>query len=348
MRYVPMSLLKDGMPLGQDVYDGTGRMLLAKHLLLNNNYITTLEQLGFPGAYIDDEFSAGLEIVEIVRPEIKREALQVVSALFQDASGEVTSQSSINDLVMKVVDSILDNGDIMCNMMDLKKYDDYTYFHSVNVAVLSAMIGAGLGLGEDELQHLTTAAMLHDIGKKFIDSEILSAERSLTVSEMDAVREHPRLGCEFLRKNYAFSAYVYSGILEHHEWYSGEGYPLGKKKDEIPLHARIIKLVDVYDALISKRPYHEAESPSDAVEYLMAMNGREFDPMVLDMFLKRISVYPIGCQVEISDGRQAIVTDNYCDFILRPKIKLLESGDIIDLKDDPAARKITVKRMVMQ
>lgn len=83
------------------------------------------------------------------------------------------------------------------------------------------------------------------------------------------------------------------GVLEHHEWYDGTGYPLGTKEEDIPLFGRIIKLVDVYDALTSKRPYHEAQPPADAVEYLMAMNGVEFDPGVLSVFLKKVAVYPI-------------------------------------------------------
>lgn len=348
MRYVPISMLEDGMALGQDIYDGSGRMLLAKHLLLNQEYINGLASQGFPGAYIDDDFSQGLEINEIVRPEIKREALKMVNSLFVGPENAMASEGNLNDLVMKVVNSVLDNGDVMCNMIDLKNYDDYTYFHSVNVSVLATMLGANLDMKPDELQCLGVAAMLHDVGKRFIDKDILLAERRLTLEETNEMKRHCQLGVEFLKKRYNFSAYVYAGILEHHEWFSGEGYPLGKSGKEIPFNARIIKLVDVYDALTSNRPYRDAESPSEAVEYLMAMNGREFDPIVLDAFLRKIAVYPVGCQIELSDGRQAMVIENYKEFILRPVVKLLGSGEIIDLKSDPTARSITITRMIMK
>ena len=105
--------------------------------------------------------------------------------------------------------------------------------------------------------------------------------------------------------------------------------------------------MDVYDALTSKRPYHEAQPPSDAVEYLMAMNGVEFDPVVLGVFLKKVAVYPIGCQVELSTGQHAIVVENYSDFVLRPRLKLLSNGSVVNLRDDVAARCITIKRMIM-
>ena len=346
MRYIPISMLEPGMMLGQDIVDGAGRMLLAKDLFLNQEYIKNLDEMGFPGAYINDQFSEGIEIVQVIQPEIKREALSIVNSLFID-KGAVASQKCIDDVVMKVVESMLDNSAIMCNLLDLKKYDDYTYFHSINVAVLAAMIGVSMNMSVDELEMLTTAAMLHDVGKRFIPIEILGVKRALTFEERKVIQEHPRQGCDFLKEHYTFSASVYGGVLEHHEWYDGTGYPLGTKEEDIPLFGRIIKLVDVYDALTSKRPYHEAQPPADAVEYLMAMNSVEFDPGVLSVFLKKVAVYPIGCQVELSTGQHAIVVENFSDFVLRPRIKLLSNGSSVNLRDDVAARCITIKRMIM-
>ena len=79
----------------------------------------------------------------------------------------------------------------------------------------------------------------------------------------------------------------------------------------------------MYDALTSKLPYHEAVSPSEAVEYIMANAGAEFDPELVDVFLRRIAVYPVGCEVSLSDGRTAVVMENYKEFVLRPKVKII-------------------------
>ena len=235
----------------------------------------------------------------------------------------------------------------MYNMMDLKNYDDYTYFHSVNVATLAAVLGVRYGLSEYELKVLTTGALLHDIGKKFVKADVLNARRPLTEEEKRMVLQHPKLGYEFLKRNYDFDPDVCEGVLGHHEWYNGEGYPLRRSGENISIYARIIKVADVYDAMTSKRPYHDALSPSDAVEYIMAMNESEFDPAIVDIFLKWVAVYPVGCEVELSDGRHAVVVKNYHDFLLRPKIRVMESGEEIDLLSDIDARHITILRLAV-
>ena len=346
MRYIPISMLETGMMLGQDIVDGTGRMLLSKELFLNQEYILSLTEMGFAGAYINDKFSEGVEIIQVIQPEIKREALGIVSTLFID-KGSSATQNCVDEIVMKVVEQILDNSSVMCNLLDLKKYDDYTYFHSINVAVLSAMIGVAMKMEFEELKALTTSAMLHDVGKRFIPIEILGAKRALIPEERMVIQEHPRQGCEFLKEHYDYSDHIYESVMGHHEWYDGTGYPQGIARDEIPLFGKIIKLVDVYDALTSKRPYHEAQTPSDAVEYLMAMNGIEFDPEVLVVFLKKVPVYPLGCMVELSNGQQGIVVENFGNFILRPKVKLLKDSSIVNLRDDQEARSVTIVKMVM-
>lgn len=350
MRYITIKNVKKGMVLGQDIYDGTGKLLLAEHQVLNKEHIDNLEGYGYPGLYIDDEFTKEIEVEEVIKPELKQRALELVHDLFvcderqMDASEQ---EWRIRETVMTVVEDIISNGDVMYNMMDLKNYDDYTYFHSVNVAILSAVIGIHYGMEEYELRILTTAALLHDIGKKFLEIDILNAKRALTEEERRIVLQHPKLGYEFLKDYYDFAPEVYMGVLEHHENYNGEGYPLRKSGDDIILYARIIKLADVYDAMISKRPYRDALAPSDAVEYIMAMNGSEFDPMLVDIFLKWVAAYPVGCSVELSDGRTAVVTHNYPGFALRPKIRVEDSGEEIDLKTDCDARNITIIRLIV-
>lgn len=347
MRYMPMARVEPGMALGQDIYDGEGRLLLAKHLILNDEYIRDLLSLGFPGIYIDDEFSEDLQIPQVIRPEVRQEALRIVHDLFLENKNIPMEQQNLQNLVMKVIEDVMNNGDVMSNMLDIKTYDDYTYFHSVNVAVLSTMIGAACNMNESELNILTTAALLHDVGKRFVEKDVLTARRALTEEERVLIVQHPKLGYEFLKDHYDFPSLVYTSVLEHHEWYNGCGYPMRRSGTEIPIYARIIKLVDVYDALTSKRPYHEAVSPSEAVEYIMANAGAEFDPELVNVFMRKIAVYPVGCEVELSDGRTAIVLENYREFILRPKVKIIPTEEIIDLKTDESARNLTILELLV-
>lgn len=347
MRYVPMSMLESGMILGQDIYDGAGRMLLARHLILSPEYIKGLDDWGFPGVYIDDELSEGIEIHEVIRPEVKREALGIINSMFMRGKEEYVSQRSIENVAKGIVESVLDQGDVMFNLLDVKRYDDYTYFHCVNVGVLSAMVGAGMKLSETELEQLTTAALLHDVGKRFIPVEVLNAKYPLNDEQKKLMHTHAYAGMDFLREKYSFSGYVHQGVFQHHEWYNGGGYPLGRAGEDISQFARIIKLVDVYDAMTSNRPYRAAISNGEVVEYMMAGNGQEFDPVVLETFLRKIAIYPIGAQIELSDGSQAVVISNNPEMILRPKVRLIRTGKDIDLANDADARHLTIMKIIM-
>lgn len=342
MHYISTDRLTPGMALGQDIFDGAGCLLLAKHLLLNEEYISNLEFLGFPGVYIDDEFTQGAEIQQIITPEVKSHALKLVHDLFTFDENEPelsVREVKLRKTVENVVEDILKDGDVMFNMMDIRNYDDYIYYHSVNVGVLSAMVGARCGLDHDQLYQLTMSAMLHDIGKKFLPHPKDDAEWPPEGDEEKLWRKHPQLGADYLKNSYHFSPEVSQTIMLHHEPYNA-----GK---ELPLFARIIKMTDCYDVLVTKRPGKEPTPPSDALEYLMALAGIEFDPHLVNIFMRKVVVYPIGCELELSNGQHAVVVRNFPDFALRPMIKIIETGKEVNLRDDPDGRNITIRRIVM-
>lgn len=341
MRYLPTSKLMPGMALGQDIYDGAGRLLLAKHLLLNAEYISHLEFLGFPGVYVDDEFTRGIEIQEVISPQIRSAALGMVHELFTfTAEGAEPSveEIRIQKTVENVIESIVRNGDVMCNMIDIKNYDDYIYYHSIQVGILSIIVGLRYGLKQDELCKLAIAAFLHDIGKRFMDSE---------GQDTEVYKSHPKLGAEYLRGAYHFSSDVYAGILEHHECYNGEGYPLNKAGNEIHLYARIIKLTDSYDAMTSRRTDSEQQAPSEVLENLMALAGIEYDPNLVNILMRKVAAYPVGCEVELSNGQHAVVAQNFEDFPLRPLVKIIETGEMRNFRDDAEVRSVTLGRIVL-
>ena len=347
MRYVPMKRLSSGMVVKQDIYSGEGNLILEKEVVLDDEHINTLIELGLPGIYVNDGFAEDIPIEQIIRPEIRAEALKLVHEIFAADIENPPYQEDIEKVVLDIVREVTENKNVMCNLLDMKTYDDYTYFHCVNVAVLSAVIGISSNLSEKDVISLTTAAILHDVGKRFVEREVLNARRRLTEEERRLIIQHPKLGYEFLRDHYEFSSYIYTSVLQHHEWYNGEGYPLRRSGSEIPLYARIIKIADVYDAFTSKLPYREPKSPSEAAEYLMNSSGGEFDPELLETFMKKISVYPVGCEVTLSDGRRAIVVENFEDAILRPKVKLTPTGEVMNLKEDAIAKDISIIELLV-
>ncbi|MFP3154290.1 HD-GYP domain-containing protein [Lachnospiraceae bacterium ZAX-1] len=334
------------MPLGQDIYDVEGRLLLAKNLVLTKDYIRSLRVLGFAGVYCGDAISKEVEPEAVIRPMVQRKALKLVHDFFT-VSDDTPSQESLQNVVAEMVDDAIKHGDVMCNLINLKTYDDYTYYHCVNVSVLAAMIGTGFKLGKTEMTQLTMAALLHDVGKRFLNIEILNAQRNLTKKERKIIQQHPVLAYDFLKTNYDFPPLVYASILQHHEFFNGKGYPDGASGDEITLYARIIKVADVFDALTTKRPYHEPSTPSDTVEYIVSKVDTEFDRELVDVFLKKVAVYPTGCEVVLSNGQHAIVLENYQDFILRPKVKVIGTNEIMNLKEDRSAQNVTVINLFM-
>ena len=348
MRYLPVNQLKEGMLLGQELQDINGQMLLKRHTKLTKENISYISFLEVEGIYIDDDISKDVEIKEVIEPEVKRASLQLVSEVFGDLTGDVGEKGNeILENVTRVVDNVLSNRDVVYNMMEVRTYDNYTYVHSVNVGILTGVIGAKLGLSEEQLRNAVTAGFLHDIGKVFIDDEILNAPRRLTEEERVRMMDHPREGYEFLMEHYDFPREVLMGIYEHHEWYDGGGYPCRKTGKETGIISRIIKAADVYDAMTSKRAYHDPYLPSEVMEYIMGRSGMEFDPDVVKTMVWELCVYPVGCEVELSNGEYAIVVENHKGYSLRPTVKMISTGRIIDLTADRNAWNLTIVKLMV-
>lgn len=349
MRYLPVSQLREGMVLGQELQDAAGRMLLEKHTRLSKENISYISFLEVGGIYIEDDFSKDVEIKEVIAPEVKKTSLYLVSEIFGQLTDgeEAPEEIAFQENVQNVVNDVLDNRDVVYNLMEVRTYDNYTYFHSVNVGVLSGVIGAKMGLPEQELNNLVTAGFLHDIGKVFIAPELINAPRRLSEEERIRMMEHPGKGYDFLRTHYDFPSAVTTAVYEHHEWYDGGGYPCRKTGRETSVLSRVIKAADVYDAMTSKRPYHDSYLPSEVLEYIMGRSGMEFDPEIVKVMVQELCVYPVGCEVELSNGERALVVENHKGYALRPTVKLMSNSRVIDLTADRNAWNLTIVKLMV-
>ena len=293
MRYLPTSKLTPGMALGQDIYDGAGRLLLAKHLLLSEEYISNLEFLGFPGIYIDDEFTQGIEIQQVLNPQVRSQALKVVHDMFafdvdSDAEEDMpVSEIKIQKTIERIVENILSNGDIMCNVLDIKNYDDYIYYHSINVAMMSVLLGANYGMNEESLYQLTTAAILHDIGKIAVPDAVLNKPSRLTDGEYELMKKHTIWGKEILA-GLEFLPQADMGAAYHHERFDGKGYPYGIKGDKIPDIVRIISAADSLDAMSSNRCYRRHCDKDYIISEFEKGAGTQFDADVAQVVVELI------------------------------------------------------------
>jgi HD-GYP domain-containing protein (c-di-GMP phosphodiesterase class II) len=144
-----------------------------------------------------------------------------------------------------------------------------------------------LGLSQNEIEQVKRASILHDLGKIGVSERILLKKSSLTPREFEHIKKHPQIGADILRSIQALHGII-PLVLSHHERWDGKGYPRGLKKEEIPLGARIVAIADVYQALISDRPYRKALAKEKAVEIIKEGSGTQFDPAIVDLFLEII------------------------------------------------------------
>jgi putative nucleotidyltransferase with HDIG domain len=161
--------------------------------------------------------------------------------------------------------------------------DQETRSHSNRVAAIAEMIARSLRCAAEEIENIRAAALLHDLGKLGISNDVLQKLGTLTADEREHIKSHTRLGVEIMEPIGGKVVQILPYILYHHEQYDGSGYHrlIG---DDIPLGARIIAVADVYDALISDRPYRKGVTPLEARDHIIANTGKYFDPVVVQAF----------------------------------------------------------------
>lgn len=349
MRYVPIGSLKINSILGQDIHDAVGHKLYKKNSILEERDIAFLSQLGVPGVYIDDTATSDIVVAGNVTHEVELEAKKMIKDLFGIAHDDQLSseEKNIRAMVESIVSDVIDDEQVIQNLVAIKTYDGYTYDHSVEVAILAGVLAARCKYDRHAIEQCVTAGFLHDIGKASIDDSIINAPRRLTEEERLLMMQHPRIGYEVLKEKFNFAEEVNLAVYQHHEWYNGGGYPNHVNYTEILQIARLIKCADVFDAMTTKRPYHAPYLPSEVMEYIMGRSGMEFDPYIVHVMTSEICVYPVGCEVVLSNGRHGIVKENFRGFVLRPSLKMLDDGSTLNLLDDSSTRKLTIVRILM-
>lgn len=165
--------------------------------------------------------------------------------------------------------------------------DRYTYGHVERVVMYSRMLADKLGLNEEEKKNLIYGAYMHDIGKINISKDILNKRMGLTNEEWEILKQHPTEGVEIIKSVDSLQS-ISPVILYHHERYDGKGYPENLKGDDIPYNARILTVVDSFDAMTSERPYNKRKSYGEAIEELKRCSGTQFDPKIVEAFIEGI------------------------------------------------------------
>jgi putative nucleotidyltransferase with HDIG domain len=256
------------------------------------------------------------------------EAKVMVKDLLKEARlGKSVDGEKAQVVVSGMVDSIFRNQDALLSLSRLKSYDDYTFQHSLNVSVLSLAMGRSLGLIQDELRRLGVGAILHDIGKMIIPEEILNKPGRLTDEEFTVMKSHTLQGAKILMKAPGVEEECVAVALNHHERFSGRGYPRGLEGMSIGKFGMISAIVDVYDAITSNRCYHTGVPSHQAIQKIYEWGKTDFYPVYVQKFIQCLGVYPIGTVVTLDTGEMGVVYQQNHTDLLRPWVRIVRGPD---------------------
>ncbi|NLU46504.1 MAG: HD-GYP domain-containing protein [Syntrophomonadaceae bacterium] len=323
MRKIRIDELKTGMVVARAIVDSDGRVLLYSGIQLNERYINKLRELGLNSVYIRDAFDH-VQVNDVISDETRIQAIRVVKDNFQALENQhKLNIRAVKAMVDQIIDELLADLSVLVNLTDIRTFDDYTFAHSVNVAVLAIMTCITMGYNDLQLKELGVGAILHDLGKIRIDKSILSKTGELSKEEYEEVKRHPVYGFEILRQYQDVSLLSAHVAFQHHERWDGSGYPRGLSGENILEYARIVAACDVYDALLADRPYRASYTVSQALTILKRMCGLFLDKRCVDALTSNIAVYPIGSVVQLSTGDVGVVVDVNKESPTRPVVRLV-------------------------
>ncbi|MFV2072242.1 MAG: HD-GYP domain-containing protein [Thermoanaerobaculales bacterium] len=248
-------------------------------------------------------------------------------------------------VVYKLVDLSYEGGGgfSMLGLTAIKGHDQYTFNHMVNVCILAIAFGQRLGLARDKLSRLGLSALYHDLGKLKIPLDILGKHGPLTDEEWAVMGNHTVFGARELFPMIATDRDAVLRVLvalQHHIGYDGSGYPKTRMRTDPILYARIVAIVDAFDAMTTRRVYQRKFLPDEALAQIQKVSGAKYDPLLVKAFVACIGIYPVGSTVLLSNGEVGVVCEPNQDpaGVHRPKIRLATDtrgnpipDDVIDL-----------------
>ena len=345
MIHIPIKKLKNGMITAQSIYNPLGASYLTKGMELSPTYIERLEKAGFDGVTVTS-MDPKLKLAppdDIVQEKTRISAIQNVATAFHSVEENGTfDPAPLQGISENILQDIIAQQQNLVQLTDIRLHDTYTFAHSVNVAILSSLLGVLLKLSREEQLKLTLGGLLHDIGKVTVPYEILTKAGHLSDDEWSVMQGHPEAGRQRLKKMFPNDTLLSTIALQHHEHIDGSGYPNHLKGEQIHRYGRIVAIADVYDALTSVRPYKRAYTPSVAHRLMATCSPGHFDLELLKLFFDNVAIYPVGTILKTQEGHAIVkkvefghtLTPVVCIFANREG-KLLDAPHDLDLKEAP-------------
>jgi HD-GYP domain-containing protein (c-di-GMP phosphodiesterase class II) len=305
------------------VYDNWGNLLIYSNNELTAPIINSISERGISEVFIRDWRVTDVLIVPLFAPQNEGTLAKCYRQLIMElqANGDF-SVDTFNEVRLALITmtrdldlNIVGDLNVTCNI----RQDDYSFLQPVKSTGVSLAIGRCLGLKADDLTDLGLAALFKDIG---IPKDVMDTVDSLTEGASERLKDHTIKGANLLRQKNVVNDTVITAILHHHEQWNGAGYPQNLKGAQISLNARILSMADVYIDLMTPRPGRNKYMPHEAIEYIMAFGGDQFDPELVELFVRKIPSYPSGLSVQLNTGDTGIVCDPKMGFVARPIVRV--------------------------
>ena len=321
--------LEPGMIIAEPVISETGKVLLESRLHLTEQYIKKL--IKWQTSYVNIELPCKCNPLQRQFSKIYEKTLDLVGETFEKI--RVFKEVPIKqceELVESYIGLMADITDVVSILHSIKVHNEYTFGHSLNVAIIAGALGKWLGFTQEDLKDIILAGLLHDIGKIYIPPKVLDKPSKLTNDEMQMIKTHPSHGYRLLKNCDGISQEVKLAIMQHHERQDGSGYPQQLKGEEIHIYASIVAIADVYDAMSNKRVYRCQLPPFVVLETIIEQMYEKLNPEICLTFLENVRSFMVGSSVILSDGSQGKIILLNDLLRIRPVVQL-RNGALVDL-----------------
>ncbi len=342
---IPVVCCDAGDVLAEDIFNQKGVLLAVKNTVMNHYIKRKLLEFGINDVWLYQP--AGLFVHEAkaskkekVEKNYKKAVFIVKKFLSQICSGGTIDYGLVNEISNTILEVIYEPGSIAQCLSELKHSDEYTYTHCVNVAFYSMLIAKWLKTPDSLTQEVIQAGLLHDIGKTKVSKEILNKKEKLTSAEWKIIKKHSQYGYEMIKDIPGISQGVLTGVLQHHERMDGSGYPGKLSGDNIGLHAKIIAVADVYDAMTQNRVYKRKVSPFESFRMFLTSGICSFDTHVLGVFLKHLPAYYIGERARLNNGLQGEIVYIPPHDVIYPIVQI--GSNFLDLSKDEQLKVVDI------
>lgn len=353
--------LTEGMIFGEDVIDKEGRLLVSKNSVLTKEVLNRLKRFSSKKFFSMRIIPQKLDIETVVElengrretvtsSEINFEYTQerlIIKEKFDEMhksikkSFDELSRNNTGPEIKKELDKTVEdiknnlsiNIELLNEILDIKATDEYLYNHSLNVAVLANLMGKWLKLEQADLDVLILSGLLHDIGKLKIKPEILYKPGKLTDEEFAEMKKHPEYSYQMVIEMGYKDNSILKAVTFHHEKEDGSGYPLKISGDKIPIHAKILAVADIFDAMTSNRCYKARVSPFKVLEMFQNQNFGKLDYGIIMTFIRRFTEYYVGSEVILSNNKKAKIVSLNTFELTKPLLRT-DSGDFVDISKD--------------